>query len=230
MQAVILAAGKGTRMGALTQRVPKSMLVVAEKPILEWKLEALPDSIDEVVIVVGYLGEVIREKFGNSYEGKKVTYVTQVNPVGGTMDALLAARALLHDTFLVMNGDDIHVKEDLVKCVLHEWALAVCESDDVRSASSVQIHEGEITDIVEADRHGGGAGLAGVGVYVLDGRVFDVEPVVLQGRSETGLPQTMLAASRKFGIPISAVSVGFPLHFTTPDDLQRAEMMLRGKK
>lgn len=231
MQAVILAAGKGTRMGALTKDTPKSMLSVAGKSILEWKLEALPDPITEAVIIVGHLGEKIKEAFGTSWNDKKITYVTQDNPVGGTMDALLSARSVLHGTFLVLNGDDIHAKEDIEKCVERGWALAVSQTDELGSASSVTTNSaGEITDIIEADQHSGGAGLAGVGAYVLDSRVFEVEPVTLKGRSETGLPQTMLAVSKKFNIPITAVPVDFPLHFTNPDDIRRAEALFSGKK
>lgn len=231
MQAVILAAGKGTRMGALTKDTPKSMLKVAGKSILEWKLEALPDTITEVIIVTGYLGNIINETFGSAYNGKKISYVTQPNLASGTMDALISARPLLRGVFLVMNGDDIHSKEDLEQCVQNDWALAVSHTEDLRSASCVVTNAaGEIIDIVEADQHSGGAGLAGVGVYTLDTSVFDVEPVILKGRTESGLPQTMLAASRKFSKPISAIFVSFPLHFTTPNDIQCAEGVLTRKK
>ena len=72
MQVVILAAGHGTRMEELTTRVPKPMLDVAGKPLLEYKLEALPDEIDEIVIVTGYLGDFIKRHFGSSYIGKKI--------------------------------------------------------------------------------------------------------------------------------------------------------------
>lgn len=231
MQSVILAAGKGTRMGTLTKDIPKSMLIVAGKPILEWKLEALPESIAEVVIVIGYLGENIKSAFGDTWNNKKITYVTQANPVGGTMDALSAARSVLRGTFLVMNGDDIHPKEDLERCIRHKWALAVSHTDALGASSSVITNEkGDITDIIEADAHEGGKGLAGVGAYVLDSRVFDVPPVTLTGRSEKGLPQTMLAASKKYRIPIAAVPVSFPLHFSTPEDIARGEAVLSRKK
>lgn len=231
MQAVILAAGRGTRMGMLTKETPKSMLLVSGKSILQWKLEALPEVVDEVIIVVGYLGNVIRTSIGASFRGKKISYVVQENPVGGTMDALRSAQSLLHGTFVVMNGDDIHDVKSIEACLSHSWALAVCKTETLGSASSVTVGDtGEILDIVEADHHDKGSGLAGVGLYVLDNRVFDAEPVVLQGRTETGLPQTMLAASRKYGIPITAVPVHMPLHLTNPEDVAKAEAVLARKK
>ena len=72
MQAVILAAGHGTRMDELTTAVPKPMLEVAGKPLLEYKLDALPDHIDEVVLIVGYLGNVIRQHFGALYGKQRI--------------------------------------------------------------------------------------------------------------------------------------------------------------
>ena len=59
MQAVILAAGRGVRMGKLTENTPKPMLSLFGKPMLEWKLEMLPRVIDEVIFVIGYYGSQI---------------------------------------------------------------------------------------------------------------------------------------------------------------------------
>ena len=53
MQAVILAAGKGTRMRELTASTPKPMLCLLGRPMLAWKIEMLPEAIDEVILVVG---------------------------------------------------------------------------------------------------------------------------------------------------------------------------------
>ena len=65
MFTVILAAGKGTRMGDLAKETPKPMLRVLGKTLLEHKLEMLPESITDVIIVVGYLKDKITEVIGN---------------------------------------------------------------------------------------------------------------------------------------------------------------------
>src|SRR3989338_10703547 len=91
IQAVILAAGKGTRMLPLTETRPKPMQMVAGKNLIEWKLEALPDAVSDVIIVIGHQGELIKEYFGDSWKGRLIRYATQ-KELNGTAGALWAAR------------------------------------------------------------------------------------------------------------------------------------------
>ena len=66
MKAVILAAGKGTRLGPLTDNIPKPMLPIAGKPLLEWILERIKEAnIGEVLILTNYLESQIIDYFGN---------------------------------------------------------------------------------------------------------------------------------------------------------------------
>ena len=63
MQAIILAAGKGTRMRPLTYDMPKAMLPVKGKPVLEYTISFLPEEIDEIIIVINHLGDQIKNYF-----------------------------------------------------------------------------------------------------------------------------------------------------------------------
>jgi NDP-sugar pyrophosphorylase family protein len=92
MQAVILAAGRGTRMNELTTAVPKPMLEVAGRPLLEYKFDAMPEEIDEVVLIVRYLGDIVRRHFGTRWGDKHVTYVEQ-GDIEGTAGALWSAQS-----------------------------------------------------------------------------------------------------------------------------------------
>ncbi len=228
MQAVILAAGRGTRMGELTNDTPKPMLKIGDKNLLELKLEILPESFDEVIFVVGYFNEKIREFFGDEYHGKKIKYVEQSNSVGGTADALWAAKDILKDKFLVMMGDDLYGREDVEICMKQEWALLVDKVRGTRRAGKAILdQDNNVLDIIEGD-HTGEEWWSGTNMFALDTRIFAQIPVPKSpGSSEVGLPQTVLAASRTQGIPLKAVYARFWFQITTPEDLPKAEEALK---
>lgn len=198
MQAVILAAGKGTRMGNLTESMPKAMLEVAGKPLLEHKLEALPAQVEDVVLIIGYFGGVIHDYFGGIWKDKKILYVEQDDPTGGTADALWQAKDLLTGRFLVMNGDGLYATEDMEACLAHpdEWAVVVQKTDHVRTGAVVVNGHGRVKGIAESTEHKGGPGYVNTGLYGLDTRIFGYEPVAkAAGSKERGLPQTMMQAA-----------------------------------
>ena len=112
MQAVILAAGLGTRMRPLTDAVAKPLLKIGDRPLLEYTFDALPDEIDEVIVVIGYLGEQIRTYLGEEFRGRKIKYVVQ-EKLEGTAKALWEAKSLLRERFLVLMADDIFAKKNI---------------------------------------------------------------------------------------------------------------------
>jgi NDP-sugar pyrophosphorylase family protein len=108
MKAVILAAGKGTRMGELTTDLPKPMLPVRGKPVLEHIIEGLRDAakIADFFIITGWCGQVIRDYFGNGEKWKvKVSYGEQVVQDGTGKAPELAKAWVGADKFLLTYGD-----------------------------------------------------------------------------------------------------------------------------
>jgi len=108
MKALVLAAGRGTRVGAITETVNKCFLEVAGKPLIEYSLDhiyGIPD-IDEIVMVVGYKSEAIRQRYKNSFKDKKITYVEQPQQKG-LVHAIESARTAIADAdFMLMLGDE----------------------------------------------------------------------------------------------------------------------------
>src|SRR5438045_532377 len=106
MDAVILAAGLGTRLRPHTLQTPKPLLKVQGRPILDWTLGALPASVDRVIVVVHYLAEQVEAYLLGQTFFKEWAVVPQGDP-RGTGDALRRCQpSVRSERFLVINGDD----------------------------------------------------------------------------------------------------------------------------
>jgi D,D-heptose 1,7-bisphosphate phosphatase len=107
-QAVIQAGGKGTRLGDLTRFVPKPMIEVAGKPVLQHQLEWCKwNGITDVIIVVNHLGDVIEEflkKIGKHFKGINISLVREPEALG-TSGIFPIIKEQLEETFLVLYGD-----------------------------------------------------------------------------------------------------------------------------
>jgi len=107
MKAVVLAAGKGTRLRPLTEGKPKALVEVNGKPLVEHVFDDLINlNAEEFVVVVGYLKEKIMERYGDEYRGVPITYAHQ-REQKGLAHALLTAEPYVDDDFMLMLGDNI---------------------------------------------------------------------------------------------------------------------------
>ena len=106
MQAVIMAGGKGTRLAVVARDIPKPMVALGGKPILEHQINQLSENgITEITIVIGYLGDVIRQYFQDgSSLGVHITYFEEKEPLG-TAGALRYLLPTLEETFFLVFGD-----------------------------------------------------------------------------------------------------------------------------
>ncbi len=175
MQCVILAAGEGTRMRPLTETMPKPLVPVCGKPILEHIVDALPAEIDELVIVVGYKAEMIQQFCGTEFKGRSVRYAVQENPKAGTADALLKARGMVSDRFLVMYADDIHGAESLAEVVRTPAGMLAARSGTPEKFGVLVLNDdGTLASIVEKPEVPP-SNLVNIGGFVLTPEIFDIE-------------------------------------------------------
>lgn len=139
MKAVILAAGKGTRMGGLTQEIPKPMLPVQGRPILEHVLEGLlAADIRDVCMITGWHAEVIESHFGDgSRWGARISYARQ-EIQDGTGKAPEYAKAFVADSDFLLTYGDILVRPETYRRMRERWTegsfaglLTVTEGEDV---------------------------------------------------------------------------------------------------
>jgi len=232
MQVVILAAGEGVRIRPLTNDTPKALLKVAGKNLLENKLDTLPDKIDEIIIVIGYLGEQIKNYFGNSYNGKKITYVVQ-NEMTGTAGALWCVKDLIRNDFLVLMADDLYCKRDIDECLKHQWSILVNEEinenqEPIVGGNVTTDSEGKLEAIVEGE-HREKIFKRSANVFTFGKEIFSYEPVPKAPNSdELGLPQTLVIVAQD--IPVSVVKAKCWFKITDPSDIKKAERWLKENK
>lgn len=105
--AVILAAGRGRRLRPLTDVMPKGLIEIGEKSILEYSLKKLAlNGIKKAIIVVGYRATAIKEFFGSSFEGIEITYAENVDyATTGSMYSLLAAQESINEDIILLESD-----------------------------------------------------------------------------------------------------------------------------
>lgn len=108
MQAVIMAGGKGTRIASAANDIPKPMMQICGKPILQYQIECLRNQdIRNITLATGYLGDVIKTYFG---DGSKfhvdISYIEEQEPLG-TAGALYYLKGNVDEDFILLNGDII---------------------------------------------------------------------------------------------------------------------------
>ncbi len=225
MDAILLCAGKGTRLRPLTDRIPKPLVPLAGSSPLERSLHILPARIDRVILVVGHLGHVIQERIGSYSQGRDVVYVEQ-KPLNGTGGALRQARMHIRsELFLVMNGDDLYDQEDLRKLAADGPALLTLERALDRMIDSWKIgDDGSLQNLIPSVP--GASARINIGAYVLDRRWFGTSPVRVPGKTdEWSLPHAIpqLIAD---GVRIRAQQASFWMPVGTPEELASAEAVL----
>ena len=166
MQAIILAAGEGSRMRPLTYTRPKVMLPLAGKPIIEHQLIAARDAgIREFVLVVGYFDSLVRDYFGNGKKWQvKIDYATQKKQLG-TADAISKARERINGDFLVMNGD-VGVLTAEIEALMRAEGHVICVNrrEDCFGLGVIEVKGKKVTAIHEKNDHPP-SDLANTGVY-----------------------------------------------------------------
>ncbi len=227
MKAVILAAGEGTRMRPITFHTPKPLIKILGKPILQYNFDILKDHVDEIIMVVGHLKEKIIEYFGDSYEGIKLTYVTQ-RQLRGTADAVSEVNNLIPDRFILLMGDSIYDKVDLEECLKYELSILALEVPDPEKFGIFRLEGDRIVDIVEKPKEYI-SNLANAALYVLDRDIFDeIARLEISPRGEMELTSALTALAHRR--PVKCVqSKGYWIPIGYPTDIEKAEEELHGR-
>ena len=226
-KAVILAAGEGIRMRPLTIEKPKPMIEVLGRPLLHHILDILPDEIDQVILVVGYKGDQIKNYFGERFEHFDITYVYQPEKLGTAHGLWLCRDLLGEERFLMLYADDLQSKEDIKKCLAHPLSILVKEIEDPRRFGVIIADDdGKVLDLVEKPEFPVSK-LASTGVKVLDHRIFNY-PARKHENGEYYITDSLARLAKDHNVQIVHASFWLPIGY--PEDIKKAEEILRHRK
>ena len=172
-QAVILAAGEGQRLRPFTVTKPKAVLSIADKPILGYVVEALAQNgISNIVLVVGYKKEQIFDWLGSGEQfGVDITYMTQEKQLG-TAHALVCAKAVTEDEFLVLPGDKLIDAAAISRFAsMKPEAVLVKRVDNPVRYGVVTIDRGMVKDITEKPKEAK-TNIINTGIYAFTKEIF----------------------------------------------------------
>jgi dTDP-glucose pyrophosphorylase len=180
-KAVLLAAGRGTRMRDLTQDLPKPMLQVRGKPVLQHIIEGLRDAgLTDFQIIVGWHAEVVRDFFGDgSALDVRAEYTTQVVQDGTGKIVELAREFVGPDPFVLSYGDILVAPENYPRIcaglATAEAVVSVKRNEDVSQGGAVFVNEKfELIDLREKPKPGEPTSpWYNAGIYAFRSSIFD---------------------------------------------------------
>lgn len=180
---VILAAGKGTRMAPFSQRFPKPLLPICNRPILEYQIEYMKKAgIHDIILVIGHLGYAIARHFGDGDSfGVRIRYVEQETTLG-IAHAVGRLEPHISSPFLLFLGDIFFITEDLslmMERMIQEKASAVLAVKRERDPEAIKRNfavllneEGRVKRVIEKPRYVTNS-IKGCGLYLFDLHIFD---------------------------------------------------------
>lgn len=234
MKAVILAGGKGVRLRPLTYDVPKAMLKIGSKPILQRIVENLKAAgITEALMIVGYKKEVIEDFFGEEYKGIKISYFLQKEQLG-TAHALSLVEGFVQENFLVLNADvlvESHTLKDMTfedEFDPFDAVILARHVNDPWRYGCLLVQGNEVKDIIEKPAPGEEpSNMINAGVYRFGQSIFEaLKQTDLSERSEFELIEAikiLIKNGKKVGYKNCA---GICLDIGDQSDLKRAQELI----
>jgi len=231
MEAIILAAGQGTRLRPHTLTTPKPLLPVQGQPILDWLLAALPP-VERVIVVVHHLADQIEEYLRQQKHIRHWVSVYQERP-RGTGDALMCCRKLVtSERCLVLNGDDLIRAADLARLAAVPQGLLVHPVTTPHLFGIVfRRADGTLERIVEKPTDLPPPQWANIGAYVFPRQVFDLKlPLSPRGEYEITDAVAQLAQQSPFYIVEARgwIPIGNPEQWAVAEQADLTRWLARG--
>jgi D-glycero-alpha-D-manno-heptose 1-phosphate guanylyltransferase len=227
-EVVVLAGGEGKRLRPVVRDLPKPMADVAGRPFLWWLLTRLKrQGVPRVILSVGYKAEVIQAYFGTAFDGMKIAYSIETEPLGTGGAMRLALEHATGSRVIVLNGDtftDINLPDfsDLSENSEATLAIGVTFLNDVARYGAVVIDDKQETVIGFEEKQGAAAGYINAGVYCLHRDIFVKYPVPGKFSFERDFLPARLAALK----PVAFKGVRGFIDIGVPEDYERAQTLI----
>lgn len=212
-------------MRPLTINTPKPLLKINGKPLLWHLVSAFPKKINEIILVIGYLGDQIKNHCNNEFLGRPVKYVWQKEKKG-TYNALELCKNYLseNEPFFVFYADDLIDKKTIKNCLKHSFAVTCDYSKNPeRFGVIVKNSDDTIKKIIEKPENPP-SNLILASCVLLDKNIFKYPPQA-HPNGEYYLSSAISQMSKNH--PVKAVKSNFWLPIGTPEDLKKAEKVLQ---
>lgn len=226
MKAIILAAGNGIRMRPLTDILPKPLLTVGRKALLDHLVGAFPKDIDELIIVTRYLGDKINNFCGTKFHGRPVSYVNQPHNIHGTYSALKICEPLLkkNERFFVFYADDLLSSKAIRECLKYTYAIVASEVAEPKNFGVVELRDDHtLKGISEKPEHPS-TNFVLTNALLLDTKIFRFDPPV-NANGERYLTHAVCELAKAEKIHVVTTDRWLPIGY--PSDIQRAEEFLK---
>jgi len=236
VKALILAAGRGKRLGAQSSEHSKCMLRMFGRPLIDYSFEnAVRAGVSEIIVVVGYRAEQIINAYGIEYRGVRVQYVLQQDPHGLVHAIESSEDVIAGEDFMLFLADEIlwaprHA--EMVQKFETDRLTVICgvvkepDPDQIRKTYALieDDRDQRIYRLIEKPRHPPNQ-IRGTGNCIFRSRIFEYLPLtpINQNRQERELPD-MIQCAIDDGLPVKSFDIGDGyVNINTPEDIAIAE-------
>lgn len=208
-QALILAGGKGTRLTPITREIPKPLVPLHGKPVLEYSLDLFKKfGIKDILISIGFKGEKIKEYFG---DGKRfsvnITYIEEAGPLG-TAGPLRLAKKFIKGSFIMCNADELKDIDLVDMFMSHKKTdaaatIALTSVEDTSKYGVAKLAGNKILEFVEKPlKEKAPSNFINSGLYILNPEVVDYVPKGFAMLENDVFPK-LAKEGKLFGYPFS---------------------------
>ena len=220
MMATIIAAGEGSRFGEITKKIPKPLILLKNKFLIQWVMDSLIEGgVEEIVVVTGYLGEMLMEKLGKDYNGIPLKFIYNQFWKNGNLTSLYAAKDFIDDVFILSMADhlfDPAIVKDIINFYSDTTVLLAVDRkyQQVDDDMKVLVKDGRIRDI--------GKNIVGnfvdIGLFKMKPKIFQyAEKVIESGKYH--LYQAVKEAAIHSDAIIMDINRRFWIDIDTPQEL-----------